>query len=253
MILVVFLIPLGIYLLVLGHVNRQARPIFVSGTWDFIGLLFAASGFLLFGGPAVLSSLNESWRQFWLLGDTTSAQEDLTRHWVFWVALSAIYFALVVGGCAFGFWRQRQLTSIYNVEPTLVEEVLDEVCERYGLAPLRSGHLFVFGLERDRQGPLAEQIAAQRAAGAGPGQELGGQTAILEIEPFAALSHVTLRWAPPDSPLRPVLEAELNRGLSVLDAPYHETGAVLTLIGYGVLGLALVVGFLLVLRMVLTR
>ena len=31
------------------------------------------------------------------------------------------------------------MTSIYNVEPALVEAALEEVCQQYGLSPIRSG------------------------------------------------------------------------------------------------------------------
>src|SRR5215210_6898917 len=96
LIFVVFLLPLGLYLLLLGQLNRQPRPVFLSGTLDFVGILFAASGFLLFGGPAVLTSLNESWRQFWLLGENTISRDGLLAQWQFWVFLSLLYFTVVV-------------------------------------------------------------------------------------------------------------------------------------------------------------
>jgi hypothetical protein len=268
-IFIVFLIPLGVYLLVLGYINRQPRPVFVSGTWDFIGILFAGSGFLLFGGPAVLSSLNESWRHFWLLGETSGARDNLLEQRLFWLTLSALYFLLVVAGSALILWRQRHRTSIYNVEPALVEAVLEEVCEQHGLAPIRSGNLFVFGLSLDRpafppaapaegiQAPHALPLLAQKApvvaSGERPDEILVGQNAVLEVEPFETMRHVTLRWDPADSPLRPVIEAELQRRLQVLGAPYHDTGTILTLIGHGVLGLSLLIGFALVLRQFLMR
>jgi hypothetical protein len=176
---------------------------------------------------------------------------------VFWVALAAAYFVLVVSGSVFMFFRQRHLTSIYNVEPGLVEGVLEEVCERYGLAPIRSGNLFVFGLELERHLSGSSQGIQTTPAAAGvdssglPGEEFATQNAVLEVEPFRALHHVSLRWDPADSPLRPVIEAELNHRLGIQGAPYHETGAVLTLVGYGVLGLAMLVGFVLLLRMFL--
>ena len=50
MILLAFVI-LAIYLLILGAINRRQHPLMVYGPWDFAGVLFAASGFLLFGGP----------------------------------------------------------------------------------------------------------------------------------------------------------------------------------------------------------
>ena len=68
MILLAFLLPFSIYLLLLGNLNRRPHPVLVPGTWDFAGVLFAASGFLLVVGPAVISSGSEGWRMFWLFG-----------------------------------------------------------------------------------------------------------------------------------------------------------------------------------------
>jgi hypothetical protein len=269
-IFVVFLVPLALYLLLLGHFNRQPRPVFLSGTLDFIGILFAASGFLLFGGPAILTSLNESCRRFWLLGENTISRDSFLAQWQFWVFLSLLYFAVVVVGCSFVFRRQRHLTSIYNVEPALVESTLEEICEQYGLAPIRSGNVFVFGpgLEQLPDAPSPEGIQAphslptlvQKTAPsrrldipASLSEEFVGQSAVLEVETFQALRHVTLRWDPADSPLRGVLERELERRLGLAGAPYHETGLWLTLAGYGLLCLALFTAVLLVLRTLLVR
>ena len=55
----VFLFPLAIYCLIVSLLNRRPRPVMVSGTWDFAGVLFAVSGFLLLGGPVMLTSLSE--------------------------------------------------------------------------------------------------------------------------------------------------------------------------------------------------
>ena len=98
MIFVAFFVPLAIYLLVLGHINRQPRPLIISGIYDFAGLLFAVSGFLLCGGPAVLSSLNERWRMFWLLGEGRLAGLGMAQH--FSLVLALFYFVVVVAGSA---------------------------------------------------------------------------------------------------------------------------------------------------------
>src|SRR6516225_1457399 len=68
LILLAFLLPFSIYLSILGSINRRRHPVMVSGVTDFIGILFAASGFLLFGGPGILTGLGEEWRMFWLIG-----------------------------------------------------------------------------------------------------------------------------------------------------------------------------------------
>src|SRR5262249_19925915 len=136
-------------------------PLLVSGVWDGIGLIFGVSGFLLFAGPAILSSLSERWRLFWLLGKGVvrlASGEGASQLRIF---LSILYFVLVVGGVAYYFWRQRQLTSIFNADSAQVERALTDICERLGINPVRSGGLFLFGLS---SGLLAESSGGKSEA-----------------------------------------------------------------------------------------
>src|SRR5262249_52299605 len=162
-----------------------------------------ASGFVLVAGPAVLSSFNENWRLLWLLGDGPSPAEgalDGTRQ--LGLLLAAVYFLVVVAVCAGVFRRRRGATCGYNAEPAVVEAALVEACERLGLAPIRSGELFVFGLSleapahRHPEGIQAPHVLPRLGGKASVtvAEELGGQSAILEVEAFAAMKHVTLRW-----------------------------------------------------------
>jgi hypothetical protein len=263
LILLAFLLPLAFYLLILGSINRRRRPLLVSGVWDFVGLLFAASGFLLFGGPAVLSSLSERWRRRWLLGQAGGeVGEGLYEFWVF---LSALYFVAVVAGAAWLLWRQRHLTAVYNVPRDLLEEALGRACDRLGLNPVRSGNLFLFGpsfaatVGRRRPGPEAVQAPHHRpvavqplteehlapAKGGSPAEHLLGQTAVLEVDPFPALRHATLRWDPADAPLRQEVEAELSRVLDKTPVPDHALGLWLTVLGLALLLVVLAGGLLL--------
>jgi hypothetical protein len=50
-----------------------------------------------------------------------------------------------------------------------------------------------------------------------------------------------------------VLEAELGRGLAQIGSPYHETGTWLSLAGFGLIALAMLTTFVLVLRSLLVR
>ncbi len=245
MIFLAFLFPLAVYLLVLGVLNRRRRPLLVSGLWDGIGLLFAVSGFLLFAGPAVFSSLNERWRMYWLLGQADAALARPDGAWQLWVFLSILYFALVVGGVAFYFWRQRSVTAIYNVEAEEVEQTVTAICEGLGLDPVRSGGMFLFGLSLglapEKQGTSGSSIQAPHylpAAGREPKEAIPvanailGQTAILELDSFPLMSHVTLRWDPADTPLRPLIESELSQQLAETPAPDSALGAVLLTLGF---------------------
>lgn len=213
------------------------------------------------GGPAVLSALDERLRLFWLVGD--GGRDGLAIAGYVSVLLFGLYFLLVVGGCVLIFLRQRALTSIYNVEPTIVAGVLTDACVDLGLDPIRSGNLFVFGLslEGPARPAFFEGIQAPHSLmrpgrlpasppttgeGQPPAEEFAGQNAVLELEPFAACKHVTLRWDPPDSPLRPVIEAELEQRLDQAGAPDHDTGIWLTMAGCGFMVVSVAIVLILV-------
>lgn len=232
LILLAFLLPFSVYLLVIGMLNRRPHPIMVPGTWDFVGLVFAASGFLLVGGPAVLSSGSEGWRMFWLFGSRDALRTaDGTQ--ALWPVLAAVYFALVVGGVSILLFRRRALTAVYNVEPDAFEKALARVFGTLRLNPIRSGNLFVFSAasrppaeESIRAAPAAPP--AERPRGADAGRLTHG--AVLEVDPFSALRHVTLRWEPAGSPLRREVEAELSRTLTETRATDHSVGDWLVLV-----------------------
>ncbi|HWG42008.1 MAG TPA: hypothetical protein VN688_04420 [Gemmataceae bacterium] len=267
MIFLAFFFPLAIYLLALGAINRRRRPLLVSGVWDGIGLLFGISGFLLFAGPAILSSFNERWRMTWLLGrDAPLATAD--RAWQFWIFLSLLYFALVVGGAALLLWRQRHLTAIYNVEVVQIEQALMQICQGLGLNPVHSGGLFLFGLtlgqSAERRDGKGERIqaphylpAALRAAGResleplspgslAPDSTVLEQSAILELESFPLMRHVTLRWDPADSPLRQIVETELTHRLAETPTRESALGGWLLTCGFLLLVLGFTIAFALV-------
>src|SRR5262245_55001155 len=196
----------------------------VSGPWDFAGLLFAASGFLLFGGPALLSSLsfNETWRRFWLLGKDTPGITQEDRLLVVRLALFVLYFVLVVGGAAFLLWRRRRMTAIYNVDPIVVETVLGQVLERWQLPFVQTGNVLTFepsgdcGLRIADRGLKASALNPQSAIrnpqfGETLPVHLVEQTTTLAVDVSPAMCHVTLTWNPAESPLRREVEGQLER------------------------------------------
>ena len=238
MIIVAFLLPLALYFLALAWVNRRPRPVVVAGTWDFVGVLFAVSGFLLFGGPAVLSSLSERWRTVWLLGETSPLPAGLDRYREVWLLVAAAYFLLVVVGSAVVLAGRRRLTCVYNVDPADVEATLDDACRRLGLTPLRSGSLYLFRFASDPTSPTPR-----------PGEP----HVILEVDSSAALQNVSLRWEPHDSPLRAAVEAELRERLARTPAPNHEVSAWCNLVGTALLMFSLFVLVVLLARNFMAR
>lgn len=257
MILLAFFFPLAIYLLILGFINRGRHPLLVSGVWDGIGLIFGVSGFLLFAGPAILSALSERWRLFWLLGKNGASLAGTEGAAQLWIFLSILYFVLIVGGVAYFFWRQRQLTSIYNAEIAQVERAVTETCEQMGINPVRSGDMFLFGLTLG----LPSEKRGSNGASAVVGKEASVVTtergleepAILEVDSFPLMRHVTLRWEPGDSPLRRTLESQLSRQLSATLSDDSLLGGWLLTIGFILLSFDLAGVFFLILLHMFAR
>jgi hypothetical protein len=215
-------VPLGLNLVVIGLLNRRGQPMLVSGPIDLIGLLFGLSGFVVVGGPAILTSLHENWRMWWLLGDWGADRDSLDAAETWGLLVCVGYFVFVVGGCAWLFRQYRALTSIYSVRPDVVPGVIMSVCRDTGILPTLSGNRFTFWVAGDKG-------------------------ATLDLEPFDALSNVTLRWSPLDTPVRPVIEEGLARELEESQPPDHDVGLWLCCIGLFVMGLAVLILFALVL------
>jgi hypothetical protein len=204
LLLAIFLPPLALYLIVLGWINRRPHPVLTAGAWDFAGVLFALSGFLLFGGPAFLGSLDDQSRTFWLLGATGQAKASPAGNWTFWIVVRLLYFVAVSGGAAFVLWRSRRLTSIYNVDFRFIFTALEQAYQRLGFNPVRYGDTFLIE-----------------------------PSTTLQVDVFPLMRHATLRWEPADSPLRREVEKELTRLLAETSPPEEESilGGCLTLLG----------------------
>jgi hypothetical protein len=263
LLLLAFLLPpLAVYLIVLGWINRRPRPILTAGTWDFVGVLFAVSGFLLIGGPAFLSSLDEKSRLFWLLGDAETTRAASGDNWTFWIAARLIYFAVVAGGAGFVLWRCRRLTSVYNIDSQGMITALEQTFQHIGLDALRTGDSYLLGgrtAESATKGSSSESIqttAIPAVAGritAADSTALApiGRGTALHVDVFPLMRHATLRWDPADSPIRRELEKELTSKLAEIPAPEQEPllGGCLSLLGVSLFALTLVAtGFLILLR-----
>jgi hypothetical protein len=213
-----FLLPLSIYLLALGLINRRHRPLMVAGTWDFAGLLFAASGFLFFGGPAILSLLNERWRIAWLFSPRRTVQSLSTEGYHFWLLISILYFVAVVAGSAYLIWRRRDQVAIYNVDAPAFDEALAQTLDRLSLSWTRSGQYLLIG------------YASPPAKTADPNVELLNASARIELDAAPLLRHVTLSWEQVDPPLRREIESELAHVLAQTYTRFNPLGLWLLLL-----------------------
>jgi hypothetical protein len=234
LILLAFILPLAFYILVLGIINRRPNPLMVSGPWDFTGILFAASGFLVFGGPFALSTLNENVRVFFLVGPRSGNPGESEPLWFLWLASSVLYLLVVVGGAAGILLWQRKHTVIYNIDLASFEEALAAACARLGLRPAQSGTSYLFDPAKD--------LLATDLAKASEGTETtprlfqpphlpaAREIVLVEVDCFQALRHITLRWSAANSLVRKEVETELANQLNdVLVAPGELGGWLMVL------------------------
>jgi hypothetical protein len=135
---------------------------------------------------------------------------------------------------------------------------------------VRSGNVYLFGLPAGALEPRPHSPAGLQAPHtrpdlggiqptpallpspeAGPaeaGEGLVGQCAVLEVDPFPLLRHVTLRWEKADSPLRREVEAELERRLAEEPTEAHEVGGWMVTLAGVLFATSLLVGLVLLLR-----
>jgi len=122
-------LPLTFYFIGLAYLNSRTRPTRFNGAWDFVGVLFALSGFLFLGGPILLSALDSTWRMLWMKGGLREFHEAWQPARIGWMSIWGGYFFLIVGGASLILWRRSRLTAIYQVEPHLIAETLQECIE----------------------------------------------------------------------------------------------------------------------------
>lgn len=225
LIFMVFFLPLSLYFFYLATLNRAPRAVMVSGVWDVVGVLAALSGFLLIGGPSILSGLYEQWRLSWLLGNFHRLRE-LRGDWNDWIMLYAAYFVAVV---VFGVWFVLQAgsrTSIYNVETREFESLLRRALEESSVVWMRQRPRMLVlhgaGVARpvhNSAGPsgnVAEESAATRSS---IGSVASSPQAILAWRPFPSMRHVTLTWHNVDGHIREEVETRLNDLLQLVPSP----------------------------------
>jgi hypothetical protein len=247
LILLAFFLPLAFYVLVLGIINRRPHPLMVSASWDFVGILFAASGFLVFGGPFVISTLNENWRAFFVLGPHSAGPGEGDRLWTVWLVMSVLYIVIVVAVAAGMLRLQRKQTVIYNIDRATFEEALAAACARLGLHPAHSGTSYLFDPAKDLLSAASQKGSQGIAVEARPPRQLvlpeARQLVLVDVDYFRTMRHITLRWSAADSLLRREVEAELAQQLRDTLVPPSDLGAWLTILAFALLALSFLIGF----------
>jgi hypothetical protein len=249
------LIPIIFYCLIFAWINSRERGLLVNGAWDFVGILFAASGFLILAGPSILAGIFDRLQLAQVRGG--AAVNDGTSFYL-WKALSFAYFGIVVGGAIAVIRRRRALTTAYNVDPEALTRELTFILDHLGLPWVRSENSYFIrhGLSRTEgkngvgliepvaskslsiaKDEISEQsgppITSTSSQGAGspvklnPDQangEFESNSIVLSLEASPALRNVTLNWKPAESNLRQQVESELNKHRSRFKPRNNPTG-----------------------------
>jgi hypothetical protein len=199
-----FLFPIAVYCLILAWVNRRTNPTMVSGVWDCIGLLLACSGILLISAPLLigLKYIQNVENPI----DDRAQMMSFSAIWEKWYLIWAFYYFVVLTGATLLTLSRRDKTVIYNVDPDMFDLALTRVIEKLNLTQARAGRkIFLAPLEI-----APEQVTPSPASPASYSEERRGE---MEIEPFPALSNLTLHWRDGSETLREEIVDELRRNL----------------------------------------
>jgi hypothetical protein len=249
LLLALFAFPIAVYCTVLGLVNRRMRPLVVSGVWDFLGVLLATSGFLLFLGPALLSGVFQEGLSE-LPFQPGSSGASIGNLWASWWLFWLLYYLVALGGAAWLLWLRRDTSVIYNIHPQTLDAVLAQLVERLHLQASRRGNRLFLGVSA---APVAltppaevsirsaEAVAAIRDLtartnvnpAAPPPVGLIDEQVIVDVEAFEVLSNATLHWRSASPTARSTLERGLRQVLAETFAP--ESGVASWLLGIATL------------------
>jgi hypothetical protein len=161
-----------------------------------------------------------------------------------------------VGGCVYFLRKARLSTAIYNIERETFEDALAHTFRALGLNPERQGSRFYFDVKcpdarkheaeiSARDGDQAQVSTALQGTGrvARPSTDFNDSTAILDVDPFGPLHHVTLHWQAKSAVLRYEIERELTRYFRRAGGKENPVGDWLLLLALALIGFNLLVTF----------
>src|SRR5262249_43792809 len=138
-------------------------------------------------------------------------------------------------GSAILLWWRRRCTLVYNVEPALLDEAMNQAFARVGLSTVRIGNRILFqplpsekkqelteAVQATPGGALRRSVSVSAAVQAEALTEEGANAAghvlgEVELDPFIAMRNVTMRWRSDRAGLRRDVEAEVARVLAEVE------------------------------------
>ncbi len=176
---IVCLTPLTLYLFWLSAVNRRDRPTVVSSRWDFVSLLSALGGFLLCVG-LLLSSVATKKNP---LLNGANVRDNWENVQIASLILPVGYLLLVLACAALTLQSRRKSLSVYNIDRTSAEATFRELFTQMGIDAKRFGNVW------------------------------SDTRPLIEVVPFPAFSHLTVKILATDERLNEELERELRTAL----------------------------------------
>jgi hypothetical protein len=256
--LLVILFPLAAYCVFLALLNRRVQPTPVPGAWDFLAALSALAGLLLYAVPQGFTAfMKKRLHETLYAGGKPAPETAQSLSFWLWVGYAA-YYALVVGGGALLVWLRRNKTVVYNVSPEDLDRALNQALAGLRLGVTRAGRRRYIGPggapvpqpERVPEPYLAAITAAPLGVAgdgeAAPARAVLGE-AVLDVEPFPALSNVTLHWRSHSGTVRQEVEEELAKALKEVRTYDNSAGTWLL----GISGFLFALIFMLVMTLIL--
>lgn len=216
MILLILFLPVSVYLIWVGGISRHSRPAVIGGSWDFIALLFAGSGLIFVGFPAVITSVHESWRRYWLTGDGVMPLASLEGSRWFWIFVWMAYFFMVLILSFILIYRRRCWTCFYNVEAGVFDSILVNALEQSGFSYKKFGDLYV----------LVNPI--------------NGIEERMEIEVFPFFNHAAIYFNNPAGTFSRGMVESISQSLIQIQTPHHWGGLALMFLGFFMLFLTVI-------------
>jgi hypothetical protein len=231
--LLLALFPIAIYCVVLAALNRRDQPSLANGSWDFLGMLFGASGVLLFALPRMLFEIFDKILKEQPFAEGGPSGEAASSVVLVQAVAWGIWWAMVVGGAVLLIWLRRSKTVVYNIAPTEFERAFEQALERLKLAGTRRGVRILIApfrpLEEVPEPDASAITAAPELLIAKPVPTLravppSGE-AVVEMEVFPLLYNVTLHWRDVTPELRQEIELELARELREVRTDDNPAGS----------------------------
>ena len=241
--LLAFLIPLTIYLLFLASVNSRPTPILVPGSWDTVGLVFAASGFLLAGGPVILAQM---YFKNFLSDKQILSMDDFLETWG---VVILCYWGLIAAGVAALIMLRRNRTILYNIDSDRFEKIFPQLVDFLGYAAVqRDGGWLIGAPSMKENASTGIQVLAPPPSSAFPAGAAG-----VHIQGFAPLCHVTMHWRDGTLDFQAEFEKALRQHLNLVRADNNPAGGWLLGLAGMLFGALLLLAVFLVMSMSLTR